>query len=166
MKELCLKYRWVGSALFECGINLGVSLLPFAVAVIALMLSKTTNKDLGDAFSTVTGKGELIVYSATLMAPIMYAVLRNPPVSFKAAFGIFGAIPVVLGVVVYTIANIDGFSDRLNIFSYGCFALAVIVFFLLLLVEHEFESKKSAPQIQADSRAISLSEYQKHRETK
>lgn len=156
---------WIGRALLEFIINIMISTLPFIVGIGTLMLSVKLNLDLLGAFEKISSNGELIIYSSTLMAPIMYAVLKDPPVAFRAGFAIFGGIPVVLGVVVYVISMTDGFTNRLSILSIVSFALAVIVYFTLLLVQHQFEHRKSAPQIQEDRRNNRLDGYRKHRES-
>jgi hypothetical protein len=159
------QYIWIPRALLEFLINILISTLPFVVGIGTLMLSAKLNLDFFSAFKKISSNGELIIYSATLMAPIMYAVLRDPPVAFRAGFAISGGIPVVLGVLVYVISMTDGFTHRLSILSTICFILAVIVYLLLLLVQHEFEHRKSAPQIQEDRRNDRLDGYRKHRES-
>lgn len=159
------QYTWIPRALLEFLVNILISTLPFLVGIVTLMLSAKLNMDFLGALIKISSNGELIIYSATLMAPIIYAVLRNPPVAFRAGFAICGGIPVVLGVLVYVISITDGFTQRLSLLSAFCFCLAVIVYLLLLLVEHEFEHRKSAPQIQEDRRNDRLDGYRKHRES-
>lgn len=156
--------RWIAKAFFEFLVNISVSMLPFIFAVVTLMLSAKLDSGFLSYVKKITSNGELIVYSATLMAPIMYAVLRDPPVAFRAGFSIFGAVPVLAGAIVYPIAMLDGFTNKLVVVSAGCFFLAIIVYLALLLVQHEFEHRKSAPQIQDNNRQDRLEGYKKHRE--
>ncbi|HCG0872025.1 TPA: hypothetical protein NJF72_000517 [Pseudomonas aeruginosa] len=157
------KIKWVGSALVEFIINMLVSTLPFTVGVVTIMLSAKLNLDLLPALKKVTSNGELVVYSATLMAPLMYAVLKDPPVSFRVAFAISGGISVVAGVVVYVVGMLDGFTHRLFTISAIFFGCAVFVYLVLLLVQHEFEHRKSATQLRDDEVSSNLAGYKKHR---
>lgn len=156
--------RWIANAIFEFLVNIIVSMLPFIIAVAILMLSVKLNLGFLESIKKITANGELIIYSATLMAPLMYAVLKDPPIAFRAGFSIFGAIPVLAGAIVYPIAMLDGFTDRLVIVSTCCFFLAITVYLILLLIQHAFQSRQSAPQIQDDNRHNSLEGYKRHRE--
>lgn len=161
------EYKWIWSAFVEFSINMIASLLPFAAAIAALMLSGETDYNLHQATNTVTKNGELIIYSATLMAPIIYAVLRDPPVKYRAGFAISSGIPVILGVIVYVLFVTGGtFSEKLLSASISTFCVGVLSYMALLATEHKVKLGESAASIQSNNRESALREYQMHRENK
>lgn len=157
------KYRWVGGALLEFVIVLGVSALPMLGGIAGMWMFSGPDFELGKAVLNITANGELIVYSATLMAPIIYAVLKDPPVSFRAVFAIFGAVPVFFGTLAYAVSMHAEYSDRVISITGYILAWSIVVYFALVMFLHEFEARKSAPQIQDDQRRNSLDGYKEHR---
>lgn len=128
-----------------------------------MMLSQKWNLGFWSAVSEVTKRGELVIYCATLMAPIAYAVLRDPPIRYKGAFSLFCICLIVSCPVVYCIGYLDGFSSGLIFYSLITFICSVVVFFLLLLVDHYMKSSASPLQMQQKNNRDSLAEYKKHR---
>lgn len=161
------EYKWIWSAFIEFIINMLASLLPFCAAIAALMLSGKTSHDLQEAVNSVIKNGELIIYSATLMAPIIYAVLRDPPVKFRALLAISSGIPVMLGVIVYVLFITENeFSDKLITASVITFAIGILSFLSLIAIEHKVKHGESAASIQHTNTNIMLDTYRKHRESK
>ncbi|WP_417660086.1 hypothetical protein [Pseudidiomarina sp.] len=156
-------YKWIGKALAEFLINILVSTIPFSMAVLTLMMSSKLNMDFNEAIRKIGSNGELVVYSATLMAPLIYAIIKDPPVRFKGAFAVIGLLLILSGAGVYVIGMLDGFSDRIMTFSFYCFCSSVLVFLMIIILQHEVDSRNNAPKIRSDAVADSLAEYKKHR---
>lgn len=160
------KYKWINSAILEFVVNMAISTLPFSVTILVVTLSSKINLDPSGALLKITKNGELAIYSATLMAPLMYAIMKDPPVNFKAAFALFGGGAIISGVLTYAIGIMDGFTDKIHNFSIAFFSAAVIVYLVFILVQQEFESRRSAPEIQTDTVSNSLKGYKEHRGVK
>lgn len=161
-----MKTHWTLSAIFEFLVNMIISLSPFIVGIVTMMLSAKWNSDFGAASTEVIKRGELVIYSTTLMAPITYAVLRDPPVKYRGAFGLFCVLSVMIGAIVYAIGYLDNFSTKLIWFSMVTFAISIVVFLVLLLIEHKVKMGSSAPKLQQDASKNLLDAYMRHKGVK
>lgn len=74
----CIYHR---SAQWEIFIILAISLSPIYVSSIVIWF--IGNESFLEAVKKVLGKGELIIYMATLMAPVVYSTQKDPPVKGK-----------------------------------------------------------------------------------
>lgn len=78
LRAFYIKFRWIGTGLWEFILNVFISTLPISIGVIVLMVSSKHNHSLFQAINYITARGELVIYSATLMAPILYAIQKDP----------------------------------------------------------------------------------------
>lgn len=157
------QFGWIGSALMEFLINFVVSTIPFSLALLTLTVSSSLNMGFEAALHRIASNGEMVIYSATLMAPILYAVVKEPPVAFRRLFIVLGLLVVVMGAGTYVIGMLDGFGEKIVVFSYLCFVFSVLVFLAVLLVQHQLTARENAPKIQANKMRDTLQEYEKRR---
>lgn len=158
-----MNFRWIYEAISEFMINMLVSLLPFIIGVIVMLYSGKFNYTLNVAIFKIVERGELIIYSSTLMAPIAYAVLRDPPVKFKKIFGLFCLTIIIIGCITYTTGYMSDFSPGIIDFSYYIFFSSILAFLILVLVEQRVKLGESAPQIQQRNSQSLLQSYKRHR---
>lgn len=157
------KYKWVSSGVWEFFVNVFFSGLPLLLGVIGLMLVNDGTRDFQESINYLTNKGELIIYSTTLMAPLIYAIQKDPPPKLKGFMSVFGITILTTGSFVYAFGLSLTFSDFIISLSAICFTCSLILFLTLNLVEHKTHYSKSAPQIFEDQKTNNLDEYQAHR---
>ncbi|NHC12152.1 hypothetical protein [Stutzerimonas degradans] len=158
-----MKLHWSLSAGFEFLVNMVISLSPFIVGILTMMLSAKWSSDFPTAATEVISRGELVIYSTTLMAPIAYAVLRDPPVKYRGLFGLFCVSSILVGGIVYAIGYVDSFSAGIIKFSVWTFLITISVFLSLLLVDHKVKLGSSAPEIHQKESKTLLDAYKRHK---
>lgn len=154
---------WIRAAFKEFFINILISTVPFWVGILIWTLAKSFNLSLTDALYKIASNGELVIYSATLMAPIAYAVVKDPPVKFKVFFQFCSTLVICLGIVIYVIGIFDGFNEDIVKFSFICFLISILIYLAVLLIQNELHFRESATKIREDQMKQTIKDYGKHR---
>lgn len=165
-KYLCnhfAKLKWIGPPTIEYIINMGISLLPFGIGIMALIFSTKYNLSYPAALYKIIENGELLIYCSTLMAPIAYAVVREPPVKFKALFSLTSIVIIVAGSIIYAIRYFDSLTDSIVMLSQIAFMVSAIIYFALLLLDARATLGASAPMIEQQNSLSAIENYKAHR---
>jgi hypothetical protein len=102
-RPLCLINR---SVQYEMFITLIISLVPRIATMFGYYWSDT-DSTLNSLFLKVFGHGELIIFSATLMAPVIYSTQKDPPVHGKEWFLWIGGGIVAVGGLFSLLAALE-----------------------------------------------------------
>jgi hypothetical protein len=104
------------------------SLLPILAAAIGFYWS---DKNLGSfgSIEKVVGKGELILFASTLMAPVLYSTQKEKPVSYKDAFFLVAISLVMIGVIFSVVYSLGFINREMFFVSLSIAALAVILLY-------------------------------------
>jgi len=138
--------KWTANnrTLFQFLITLIFSLLPliFSSAVIYL----TEDKTLKTIAHQILGNGELVIYSATLLAPVLYATYKNPPVQFKTFFNLIAWLIILINAVFYPLYHMGVIIKDLYAPSLILTAFVLILIYIIMFLEHFAETKTNAPK--------------------
>ncbi len=122
-----------------------ISLSPIVAASFGFWLSDDTSAYL--AINKVIGNGELIIYAATLMAPVVYSTQKDPPIFGKDYFFIFCSLIVAVGVLYYAFYAGGLIKQDVFVFSIGISFISLLVYYISLFYEHRAELATSSPEL-------------------
>src|SRR5690554_6004048 len=131
-----IRFKWIGSGIWEFLVNVIISTLPISTGIVVLMVNSKYNYSFIQSLNHITARGELVIYSATLMAPILYAIQKEPPPKLKRFLFLSGMCTLLFGLAIYIAGFADGFSTSIHNFSYVCLGLSLATFLTLNLVNH------------------------------
>ncbi len=132
---LASKWQHHKAALAEVGITAVVSFVPLIASAIFLLLDSQEGISVFSSFREVVSKGELVVYASSIIAPVFYLCLKDPPVVEKIPQFVLAFVIFFLCVVMYTLnysGNVNNFA-LLVTWSYWLVASAIIVWYLSTL---------------------------------
>ncbi len=122
-------------ALAEVGITAVVSFVPLIASAMFLLLDSQEGISVLASFREVVSKGELVVYASSIIAPVFYLCLKDPPVVEKIPQFVFAFVIFILCVVMYTLnysGNVNNF-ELLVTWSYWLVGSSIIVWYLSTL---------------------------------
>ncbi len=159
------KNHWACSALTEFSINIIIIMLPFIVGFIKYKYYSGSNdvtniSAITDTFSVVA----VTVLSATILAPIFYSIIKDPPIKFKAWFLLGSLIIYTLGVVIYGFEiNLATKNDTLQSVTWVVLAGALILYMFNTFANNLSNYSESAPAILDKKIFENLNDYKRHR---
>lgn len=140
----CVLHR---SAQGEFFVTLVVSICPLLATIAAFWFTQT-NPALRPALEFAAGEGQLIIYAATLIAPVFYSTLKDPPMKGKNWFFISSLVLLVLSVSFQIFFSMDKVEQKMVSVSYIFAGAALTIFYLNLYFVRKIEQAPSAPGLQ------------------
>lgn len=158
------KWKYHRKALTEVGVTALVSFFPLTASALTLFLMNSeAGSDTARLFGSlaeVVSRGELVVYASSIIAPVFYLCLREPPVIGKISQFIMALIIFLLCCVMYTL-NYSGVVKNVEFLvdlSYALIAFAIFVWYISTL----FREMTYNPNLKEDE--VGFSElYAMHR---
>ena len=148
---------YLRSAQWELFYILAISLSPIYIASIAIWL--TGNEYFLEAVRRVLEEGELIIYMATLMAPVVYSTQKDPPVKAKNIFLAISGVLISFGVLFYTLHTLKMIQKDIFLLSVIVALIAIILLYLNLFFVHRASTGTNSPFMQQKASAEFKSEF-------
>ena len=126
------------NALVEVGLTSLVSFFPLIASALTLTLINSSDKKEADFFISLTevvSRGELVVYASSIIAPVFYLCLKEPPVIEKVSQFALALIIFLLCTVMYTLnysGVVTNFETLVNL-SYWLIFSAIFVWYISTL---------------------------------
>lgn len=138
--------KWIANrlTLFQFFITLIFSLIPVILAFITIFL--TEDKAFKNIADQVLGNGELVIYSATLLAPVLYTTYKDPPVKYTKSFNLIAWGIVLITAVFYPLFHLGLVIKDPFVPSLWLTAFVLLLIYVNMFLEHLTESKVNAPK--------------------
>lgn len=160
-----IKKHWALGAVSEVMLNLIVILIPFGIGFFRYGFYNN-----GDQFGLINALTEsfsvmaVTIFSATVVAPIFYSIIKDPPIKFKAVFLISSILIYTFGVGIYIFEIMEAtVNSSLQIVAWIVLGFAIFLYTFNICVNHYICSTASAPVIMIDRSETAVNEYIKHR---
>lgn len=106
-----------------------------ATCVVVLRSPQDNPATFFDAYQVVVGRGELLLYSSSILAPIMYLVLHEPNgkqrLNERLTQGVLGCLMLILSYCFYGL-NYSGIVNNLDFLlksSYWMLGVAIVLWY-------------------------------------
>lgn len=140
----------------------------FPITIGAFTIIVKSNSELDMYFSvlcSIIKDGELFIYTASLMAPIVFITLYNAHgkriFSYQWFFILYSIIILLLASSFFGIEKKNETSDSIFIFSIILFLVTYVVYFIALVMN--YYPKKAPEEIMKDDEDTFADEYAKRR---
>lgn len=133
------------SAQLEFFLTIVISILPLIVTFFGYWIRQEESAIIA-ALSFVTGEGQLIIYAATLLAPVIYTTQKDPPVKGKNWFFLVSLVLLFISVTYQLVYAMGEVKQHVSLVSAIFASIAVILFYLSLYFEHRARMAPSAPE--------------------
>lgn len=150
-----------GRTLFQLFITVFFSLLPLLLAFITIYYSGEISAS--EVLMRIIGNGELIIYSATLIAPVLYATYKDPPVEWKNFFNFAAVLIIIATTTFYPLYHHGMIFKEILLPSVFITIISLILVYLIMYFDHIAVIGKSAPQKTHDSNEAFKEEFRKFR---
>lgn len=134
------KYIWDCLTQYFTTVIYSLAPLLIGAAILSMM---DNGKDYFDGFIEQAAPGELILWSATVIAGVAYSIIKDPPVKYRGFFGFYCLIVLVVATIykALTITN-ESIAD-LTLMAYVLAISTALVLFANMFMEMKAHSNPS-----------------------